>query len=317
MYTGEQAVRNSGRSDANGACRGGELISMTKRDGCRFNCRERALLPWLFLGGIAFALLAGAHCGANAAAQQQPAQSAAPAPVFDVAAIHLHIPEPHEHNSIWSSPTDGRFRAENISVIDLIHWAYEMPETRILGAPGWAHSAYFDIDAKADPSIEQQLHNLTTEAGRKQKEEMVQALLADRFGLVVHIETRELPIYVLVVAKGGPKMGAVQETGSYVNTGNGRIEVQMQNSVAVLAEELSKAAGRDVVDKTGMTGRYHLKLQWTPDDAAAPSSGNGAASDSGPSLFTAIEEQLGLKLESAKGPVEVLVVDHVEMPSQN
>ena len=291
----------------------------TKRNGGRFNCRERALLPWLFLGGIAFALLVGAHGDASAAVQRQsaPAPSAAPAPVFDVAAIHLHIPAPHEHNSIWSSPADGRFRAENISVIDLIHWAYEMPETRILDAPGWASTTYFNIDAKADPSIDQQLHNLTSDAGRKQKEEMVQALLADRFGLVTHFETRELPIYVLVVAKGGPKLGAVQETGSWVNTGNGRIEVQMQNSIAMLAEELSKVAGRDVVDKTGVTGRYHLKLQWTPDDAAAPSSGNGAASDSGPSLFTAIEEQLGLKLESAKGPVEVLVVDHIEMPSEN
>ena len=80
---------------------------------------------------------------------------------------------------------------------------------------------------------------------------MVQALLADRFRLVAHLETRELPIYVLVVAKGGPKLGAVRETGSWVNTGNGRIEVQMQNSVAVLAEALSQVAGREVVDKAG------------------------------------------------------------------
>jgi uncharacterized protein (TIGR03435 family) len=294
------------------------MMQIRRPNGCRFNCRERALLPWLFLGGLAVAVLIGAHGKASAASQQSaPTAAAALTPVFDVASIRRHIPEPNEHNSIWSSPANSNFRAENLSLVGLIHWAYEMPEARILGAAGWANSTYFDIDAKADPSVDQQLHDLTSDAGRKQKEDMVQALLADRFGLVVHLETRELPIYALVAAKGRPKLGLVHETGSWINTGNGRIEVQMQNSVAVLAEELSKVAGRDVVDKTGMAGRYHLTLKWAPDDAAAPSSANGAASDSGPSLFTALEEQLGLKLEPAKGPVQVLVIDHAEMPSAN
>ena len=293
-------------------------MQMRKHSGCRFNCRERALLPWMFLGAIAAVALVGVQVKSSAAAQPRtPAPSAAPAPVFDVAAIHPHIPEPHEHNSILSSPADGNFKAENLSLVELIHWAYEMPETRILGAAAWANSTYFDIDAKADPSIDQQLHKLTSDAGRKRKEEMVQELLADRFGLVVHFETRELPIYALVVAKGGPKLGAVQENGSWVNTGNGRIEVQMMNSVAALAEELSKVAGRDVIDKTDKPGRYHLMLKWTPDDASAPSPGNGATADAGPSLFTALEEQLGLKLEPAKGPVQVLVIDHAEKPTAN
>lgn len=315
MYIWERAIRNP---DANRRFRGDGLMQMRRWNGCSFNCRERALLPWLFLAGVLASVFIGVHGKASATAQQQtPAPSAAPAPVFDVAAIHPHIPEPHEHNSIWSSPTGGDFKAENLSLVELIHWAYEMPETRILGAAAWANSTYFDIDAKADPSIDQQLQNLTSDAGRKQKEKMVQALLADRFGLVVHLETRELPIYALVVAKGGPKLGAVRETGSYVNTGNGRIEVQMSNSVAALAEELSKVAGRDVVDQTGIAGRYNLKLHWTQDDASEPQLLNGAPVDSGPSLFTALEEQLGLKLEPAKGPVQVLVIDHVEMPSAN
>jgi uncharacterized protein (TIGR03435 family) len=157
------------------------------------------------------------------------------------------------------------------------------------------------------------LKGLTSNAGRKQKEKMVQAMLADRFKLATHTETRELPIYNLIVAKGGAKLGPTQESGSSVSTSSGRIEVQMANSVTVLAEELSKVAGRDVVDKTGIAGRYHLTLRWTPDDSATTSSDN----DSGPSLFTALEEQLGLKLEPAKGPVQVLVIDHVEMPSAN
>jgi len=285
-------------------------MQMRRPGECRFNCRERALLPFLFLSGMAVVVLIVAQVKASAAPQQQsaPALLAAPAPVFDVAAIHPHIPEPHEHNSIVSSPFDGHFRAENVSVVMLIHWAYEMPETRILDAPGWAGTTHFNIDATADPAVDAALHQLTSDAGEKQKEKMVQALLADRFKLVTHIETRELPIYALVVAKGGAKLGDPKYSGTTFNYSRGHIEVDGSNSVAFLAEELSKETGRNVVDKTGITGRYNLKLQWTPDDAAA---------DSGPSLFTALEEQLGLKLEPAKGPVQVLVIDHAEMPSAN
>jgi uncharacterized protein (TIGR03435 family) len=290
---------------------------MRKRSGCRFNCRERALLPWMFPVTIAVVALAGVRGVASAAGQQRtPAPSAAAAPVFDVAAIHPHIPEPHEHNSIWSSPSNGHFRAENVSLVMLIHWACEMPETRILDAPAWAGSTMFNIDATADPAVDQQLHNLGADAGGKLKEKMVRALLADRFGLVAHFETRELPVYNLVVAKGGPRLGAIQETGSYFNAWDNRIEVQMENSVAVLAEELSKVAGRDVVDKTGINGRYHLNLQWTPDEG--PGLLNGQPDPNPPPpLFTALEEQLGLKLEPAQGPVQVLVIDHAEMPTAN
>jgi uncharacterized protein (TIGR03435 family) len=273
---------------------------------------------------MAIAVLVGTHAKSSVAAQQQttpaeskaasgvsvpaPSQFSTSAPVFDVAAIHPHIPDPHEHNSIWSSPGDGRFRAENVSVVMLIHWAYEMPETRILNAPGWAGTTYFNIDATADPSILAALQKLTSDAGRRQKEKMVQALLADRFKLSMHAESRELPIYTLVVAKGGPKLGVLRDSGATINRGSDRIEVQTSNSVSTLAEQLSMIVGRDVVDQTAITGRYNLKLQWTPDDAAA---------DSGPSIFTALEEQLGLKLEPAKGPVQVLVIDKVEMPSAN
>ena len=270
--------------------------------------------------GFSAAFLALAALGSAAGAQDQTQKSLAgepAAPVFDVAAIHLHEPQPHEHNSIWSSPFDGQFRAENISVTMLIHWAYEMPESRILGAPGWANTTDFNIDATADPAVDQQLKGLTSDAGRKQKEKMVQALLADRFKLATHFETRELPIYELLVAKGGVKFGEIKTDGTTINHSRDHIEVQGSNSGALLAEELSKEVGRPVVDKTGIAGRYDLKLHWTPDDVSEPRLLNGVAVDSGPSLFTALQEQLGLKLEPAKGPVQVLVIDHVEMPSAN
>jgi uncharacterized protein (TIGR03435 family) len=295
--------------------------------------RGRNLPSWLALAAI---LAAGggleAHGQATAASQPpaptkssatsdaadpQNAAATAPPPVFDVAAIHPHISEPHEHNSIWSSATDGNFKAENVSVRTLIWWAYEMPEARILDLPDWAGTSHFNIDAAADSALDRQLKGFTSDAARKVKEAMVRALLADRFKLVTHTETRELPVYLLVIARGGAKLGPPEANGTVINLGNQHMEVQTANSVPSLAEQLSKVAGRDVLDNTGITGRYHLTLKWTPDDATAPSSADGAEADNGPSLFTALEEQLGLRLEPAKGPVPVLVIDHVEMPSAN
>jgi uncharacterized protein (TIGR03435 family) len=270
-----------------------------------------------FLLAAWFGLAARTSVAQPATAPGTPlATSPAPAPAFDVAAIRLHESQPHEHNSIWSSPFDGNFNAENISVIALINWAYEMPDTRIIGAPSWAGTTMFNIEAKSGPEVDQQMHNLPSDAGRKQKEQMVQALLADRFGLKVHFETRELPVYNLVVAKGGAKLGPLQDSGSHINTWNNRIEVEMADSIPYFAAELSKVAGRDVIDKTGITGRYDIKLRFTPDDG--PSMLNGQPiPDPPPALFTALEEELGLKLEPGKGPVEVLVIDHIEMPSEN
>jgi len=290
-----------------------------------WKCRQPSLLPWLFLSAALAALAIGARgkVGASALQQssgapfQQPSASAAPALVFDVAAIHLHEPQPHDHVSITSSPWDGRLYATNVSLFTLIWWSFEIPESRILGAPGWADTRRFDIVATTDPSVDAQLKGLSSDAGRKQKEKMVQALLADRFGLVTHFESRELPIYHLVVAKAGSKLGPIQDSGTSINRGRDRIEVETSNSVSTLAEQLSLVVGRDVVDKTAITGRYHLMLQWTPDDAAGPPLLNGVPDPSRPTLFTALEEQLGLRLEPAKGPVQVLVIDHVEMPSAN
>ena len=145
---------------------------------------------------------------------------------------------------------------------------------------------------------------------------MLQALLADRFGLKVHQETRQLPIYALVVAKGGPRFQPSKINGTTVSNGHAQITVTgSDHTVALLAEQLSRTLGRVVVDKTGLDGRYELSLKWTPDDA--PGGAGTAPADTGPSIFTAIQEQLGLKLESQKGPVPILVVDHIDLPSQN
>lgn len=270
--------------------------------------------PIRLLLALCPAFLISAAAPAQQPAPAQAATAPGATPQFDVAAIHLHESQPHEHNSIWSSPFDGHFKAENMSVVMLIQWAYEMPDTRVLDVPGWARSTFFNIDAEADPAVNQQLAKMSSDAGRKVKEQMLHALLANRFKLATHTETREMPIYALVVAKGGAKLGDINDAGTVANSWRDHLEVQGSNSLALLAEVLADELGRPVVDRTGIAGRYHLTLKWTPDDAASAAT---TSSNAPPSIFTALQEQLGLKLVPQKGPVQVLVVDHVEMPSAN
>jgi uncharacterized protein (TIGR03435 family) len=153
---------------------------------------------------------------------------------------------------------------------------------------------------------------------------MLQDLLADRFHLKLTREAKEMPIFALVLAKSGAKLkeSTVGEDGRRMQTGRGRIEVQGID-MASLANMLSQQLGRTVVDKTGLTGNYDFKLEWTPDlgQPQGPKEIGGAETappDSlGPTIFTALQEQLGLKLESTKGPVEILVIERVEKPSEN
>ncbi|MGA8090312.1 MAG: TIGR03435 family protein [Terracidiphilus sp.] len=254
---------------------------------------------------------------ATLAAQQQPVgKSLAPAALsaFDVASIHPHQPLPHERSHILNS--NGRFATLNVSLKAIIQWAFDIPEGRIIGGPSWLGSSRWDIEAKAENAIDMQKAYSPAEA-KLEKRRMVQSLLVERFMLATHTETRELPIYALVVAKGGPKFLSSQASGTMVDHGNGNIRIQGgDDTVALLAEELAEALGRVVVDKTGMEGRYKLVLTWTPDDRVTTSS-SSSAFDSGPSIFTALQEQLGLKLEPQKGPVEVLVIDRAEVPSAN
>ncbi len=245
----------------------------------------------------------------------QPPSSPTAKPEFEVASIRQNITATeHDHSHIYSAANDGLYRTVNAPLKMLLESAFNLPETRILGVPSSIASAKFDIEAKSDATLSQQLAKLPSDQGREIKRQMLQSLLADRFKLVTHLETRDLPIYALVVAKNGPLIHPSQAGGTTINRGNNRIAVQgSDNTVALLAEQLSLTLGRVVIDKTGLEGRYDITLKWTPDDASASASN---ASD-GPSIFTAIQEQLGLKLESTKGPVQVLIVDHVEMPSEN
>jgi len=204
--------------------------------------------------------------------------------------------------------------------------AYGIPQPRILGGPKWLESQRFDIEAKMETAAAERLQALPRDQRRAQMQAMYQQLLADRFKLAVHWETRELPIYALVQAQKGPLLqasknpdgdqGTSSGTGKFSATG-----LTMPEIAESLTQELSRELGRVIVDQTGLPGRFDIHLKWTPDTGPVATA-NGADSpspppDSGPSIFTAIQEQAGLKLESSKGPVKVLVIDNVEMPTEN
>jgi len=155
----------------------------------------------------------------------------------------------------------------------------------------------------------------------------MQRLLADRFKLAIHRETKEMTIYALLAGKNISKLHPAADGGdgqkSQFRIGRGQLNLQ-SSTMAQLADALSKMVGRNVIDRTGIPGSFDIKLEWTPDPSEGgvrgpdgPKEDTAAVADTGPSIFTAIQEQLGLKLEGQKGPVEVVVIDHVEKASGN
>jgi uncharacterized protein (TIGR03435 family) len=236
----------------------------------------------------------------------QPVAAQTSVPRFEVATIKPAGASPDGHTHI-NYPPNGRFSATNITLLSLMQWAYGMSEKQILDGPAWLSSTRFDIQAEAD--IGDRMKSLTSEQGNELKRRMVQSLFAERFQLKIHSETRTLPAYDLVLAKGGLKLQASESSGNSRGIGDTHFNGQGLGMTSI-AEALSKITGRVVVDKTDLTGRYDFKLQWSADDAPATDS-------DAPTLFTAVQEQLGLKLESAKEPIPVLIIDHVDQPSPN
>ena len=239
-------------------------------------------------------------------------------PIFDVASVHLSAPSPDGHNHIWNDIHESHFRTGNLSIRDLIQYAYNLPKSQIVGGPGWLDSAMYDIEAKSSPEEDARLKAMTDEDAAQQKRLMVRELLKERFSLTTHEEMRVLPVYNLVLVKGGAKFQPSDHSGTRIDAGRSRIHVQgSDDTIGLLTRELAQSQGRVVVNKTGLTGRYDLTLRWTPDDATTPLLNGEPDPNAPPGLFTAIQDQLGLKLESGKGPVPVLVIDHIEPPSAN
>jgi uncharacterized protein (TIGR03435 family) len=306
----------------------------------------------LLLVGVGIALIAGPVVLGLVNAPQIRAQStpttAAPLPSFEVASIK---PSRSGDDRFFIMMPPGRFTTTGATTKYLITFAYNVKDSQLSGGPSWISSEKYDIQAKVEDSLFEKLHNLPPHQEMEQIQLRVQSLLADRFKLKVSRAAKELPVYALVIAKNGPKLQESKPGDTYPNgikrpdgrpagvgnvwmtpghlTGQG-IPINFVSSddgapPRSLVQLLSLFLGRTVLDETGLKGSYDINLQWTPDQRAAampmgPSSGADAApppDSSGPSIFTAIQEQLGLKLEPAKAPVEVLVVDAVQRPGAN
>jgi len=218
-------------------------------------------------------------------------------PSFEVATIKPGSPETH---GTMTSAQPGKLVMKNINLREAVKIAYRLNEPELFGGPKWVDSEHYDIDGRAESRVP-----------RDQIMLMLQSLLAERFKLKVHRETRELPVYALTIAKGGPKMPRAAEG----DPANGRTSVGSRNITAkgepidALARTLADLLMQPILDRTGLEGLYNFKLDFAPinpdDDTPAPS------------IFTAIQEQLGLKLEATKAPVEVVVIDSAEKPDAN
>lgn len=243
-----------------------------------------------------------------------PAMAASANPSFDVATIKPSDPSSQaKYLTVRGTDVIGM----GMTLRDLITIAYDMQDKQIVGGPDWMHTDKFDLDGKPDaPGV----------PSRTQIEGMLQKLLADRFELKYHKETREMQAYVLLVAKGGPKMTKSDAPADALPGLGFRglgILPGTNATMGDLAEVMQMAVlDRPVVDQTGLTGRWNFLLKWTPDETQFAALGvkvppPSEAADAPPPLFTAIQDQLGLRLDAGKAQVPVMVLDSVQKPSAN
>lgn len=232
---------------------------------------------------------------------------------FEVASIRANR-SGSGRTTVGTTP-GGLYTATNVSLEMLLETAFGVQDFRIVGGPPWLGSERYDISAKAATAAEM---------NNAQLRPLLQALLAERFRLRFRRETRELPVYALVVTKDGPKMALHKgggDSSSHISSESGRMVVQSTKlSMAVLADRVGSELRQFVIDRTGLTGEYDFRLEWTRgpgEGASLPEMAENHLGMDGPSLFTALQEQLGLKLIPQKGPVEVIVIESIEKASDN
>lgn len=230
------------------------------------------------------------------------------APRFQVATIKPSAPEESRTIQIRGN----RFATTDTSVVDLLKYAYGLHEQEIAGGPKWLKTQKFDL--VGDPETQ-------TRPPSDDFKKMVQNLLTDRFHLTAHHETRDLSVFEIVAAKSGPKLNkSTRPSDGIPSVAYSPGQLSVANAtLADLAAFLQRfVADRPVFDQTGIIGKYDLSLRWAPDELQAGESRQGDENHSSlPGLYTAIQEQLGLKLQEAKRPAQVFAVDHVDMPSEN
>lgn len=280
--------------------------------------------------------------------------SAAPKYEYEVASI-----KPSKAgNADGSSPigvrmSPGGFTASGVPLKILFRMAFGAQDNQLEGLPSWVDSDRYEIDAKMDDATAAALQKLSQDDRSAARKQMLQALLVDRLNLKFHTDKKELPIFSLVIGKNGSKLQEAKSDNDYANGlkgpngapggagtmrmsfgGDGITMTAQGMRMTALCNALSQSVGRQVVDKTGLAGKYDFTLTWMPDSvfqgpgglpagggAIAGGPGGGPASaappSNAPALLDAVQQQLGLKLESGKGPADIIVVDHIEKPSEN
>jgi bla regulator protein BlaR1 len=260
----------------------------------------------------------GVLCAPPSHAQSQSVTPSADA--FEVATIKPN--RTGARNSGFKRFTGGVLNATNIPLRMLIAFAYDLPQDQIQEGPGWIDTDRYDILAKPDRSSDSggaPATDLSMEMIRRR----TRSLMVDRFKLTLRKETRQLPVYELLLASGGPKHLKEATEGTPDLVTNGHHVTCRRSSMAFFAKVfLTGQLGKPVLDKTGIAGEFDFAMDWAPDEVQPKHPGDAAeernaADPLGPSLFAALQEQLGLKLTATKGPVEILVVSHAEKPTEN
>jgi uncharacterized protein (TIGR03435 family) len=271
--------------------------------------------------------IANAFASAQAVAPSSPQADAPYVPTFtfDVASIRENQPSNSYTLTIVNPPHASTFRVTSNTAMDLIVIAYGISRFQIYGAPEWIRTARFDVQANSDTSVDEALKNLSNDQAKLEKKHMLQALLADRFNLKLHNETKILPSFALVALKGDPKVHQTKVDDTAPNEtrmtplyqrGDGARGYEFIAEGATmhsLAQALEGQFQTPVLDKTGLAGKYDFTLQYHGTET-------DDSTDDGkiwPPLRRAIQEQLGLKLEPTKAPVPVYVIDRIEKPSEN
>ena len=238
-------------------------------------------------------------------------QDAAPSPVFDAASIKP-AKSGDMRGSTFAFTPGGGMKVTNGTLKGLIESAYNVRDFQIAVGPGWLDSDRYDLVAETAPS--DRIASDISDTRRR-----LQSLLAERFQLIVRRETKELPVYMLAAGKNGSRLmesrasNGPSSSPSGIQRECGRM-TGTNASVADLIVMLSRQLDRPVIDRTGLSGKYDFQFEWVPDTGPCAATADGG---SGPSIFTALQERLGLKLDSTKGPVDVILVDRAEKVSEN
>jgi len=283
---------------------------MMNRNTHRLNAGKRLLLAAAGFTAVVVPLTLGAFRTPLVRAQE-----AAGTVEFDAVSVKASNPN-STNGTVISVTPGGTLHVVNATLKDLIETAYDVRAFQIEGGPKWADAIKYNVDATPGT---RRPDTVGPPPGWTKVRFKVQALLKDRFQLQLHREARTGSIYSLAIAKGAIKssgLSATQSPHRGINAGQGAMLGEAA-SMADLTSKLSRLLARPVVNNTGLEGNYDFKLEWTPDPGPSAPDGQPVETPIGPSLYSALQQQLGLRLEATKGPIDTLVIDHVEKPSEN